>query len=119
MRNQLLRDSDVMSMAHSLELRVPLVDSVLFETLATIPAETRLQPGKRLLVQAVPEMPEWVMNQKKRGFLFPYQKWLGSEWGDAFAKVTQGSPVPTPNWYQKWSIFVLRHCEKQLGAVAL
>lgn len=109
MRNQLLRDSDVMSMAHGLELRVPFVDRVLLESVATIPASLRLQQGKRLLTQAVPEVPEWVVNQKKRGFLFPFEKWLGSEWGREFDEASMGSPVAVSTWYQKWSIFVLRH----------
>ena len=115
MRNQLLRDSDVMSMAHGVELRVPLVDRVLFEALAAIPACVRLQPGKRLFTQAVPEVPGWVVSQKKRGFLFPYQKWLSGEWGNAFEDCVQGSPVPMVTWYQKWSLFVLRQCLANLG----
>lgn len=115
MRNQLLRDSDVMSMAHGLELRVPFVDSVLVQKLARIPAATRLQPGKRLLTDAVPEVPEWVVNQKKRGFLFPYEKWLSREWGTAFADASKGAPVPVTTWYQKWVVFVLRHCMANLG----
>ncbi len=115
MRNQLLRDSDVMSMAHGLELRVPLVDSVLVQKLARIPAATRLQPGKRLLTDAVREVPEWVVNQKKRGFLFPYEKWLTRDWGSAFAEASKGAPVPVVTWYQKWVVFVLRHCMANLG----
>lgn len=115
MRNQLLRDSDVMSMAHGLELRVPFVDRVLFEAVAGIPAAIRLQHGKRLLANAAPEIPEWVMRQKKRGFLFPFQKWLGSEWGVAFGRATIGAPVPTPNWYQRWSLFALRKAIDSLG----
>lgn len=114
MRNQLLRDSDVMSMAHSLELRVPFVDSVLAAKVAQIPASQRLRPSKALLTDAVPEVPAWVVNQKKRGFLFPYQKWLGSEWGRAFDEATAGAPVSTSLWYQKWSVFVLRQSLKSL-----
>ena len=114
MRNQLLRDSDVMSMAHGLELRVPFVDRALLETVSRIPAAQRLQPGKRLLTQAVPEVPEWVVNQKKRGFLFPFEKWLGSEWGKEFDAAAQGSPVAVSTWYQQWSIFVLRHAIRRL-----
>lgn len=114
MRNQLLRDSDVMSMAHGLELRVPFVDRVLAERVAQIPAALRLRPNKSLLTDAVPEVPEWVVNQKKRGFLFPYQKWLGSEWGRAFDEAAAGAPVSTSLWYQKWSVFVLRQSLRTL-----
>lgn len=107
MRNQLLKDSDVMSMAHGLELRVPLVDRVFFETVARIPASLRLQPGKRLLVDAVPEIPAWIAGAPKRGFLFPYQKWLAAGWGAAFQEVAAKVPSPQPNWYQLWSVFML------------
>lgn len=115
MRNQLLRDSDVMSMAHSLELRVPFVDRVLVEKVTSIPAAQRFLPNKGLLTAAVPEVPEWVVNQKKRGFLFPYPKWLGGDWGQALAAASEGAPVPTPQWYQKWSLFMLRHSMERLG----
>ncbi|MEQ1933840.1 MAG: asparagine synthase (glutamine-hydrolyzing), partial [Fimbriimonadaceae bacterium] len=107
MRNQLLKDSDVMSMSHGLELRVPLVDRALFESAAAIPAGMRLQPGKRLLVKAVPELPAWITEAPKRGFLFPYQKWLDSEWGDAFKDVAGRLPGSKPGWYQLWSLFML------------
>ena len=108
MRNQLLRDSDVMSMAHGIELRLPLVDRVLFESVATIPAHIRLQHGKHLLTQAVPEIPSWVVHQKKRGFLFPYQQWLAGDWGRALDESAKGAPVPVITWYQRWSLFILR-----------
>lgn len=114
MRNQLLRDSDVMSMAHGLELRVPFVDRVLAERITEIPAAQRLRPNKAQLTDAVPEVPEWVVNQKKRGFLFPYQKWLGSEWGQAFDQASAGAPANVSLWYQKWSVFVLRQSLKSL-----
>lgn len=115
MRNQLLRDGDVMSMAHGLELRVPFVDRVLVEKVTSIPAAQRFLPNKGLLTAAVPEIPDWVVNQKKRGFLFPYPKWLGGDWGQALAIASEGAPVPTPQWYQKWSLFMLRHSMEKLG----
>ena len=107
MRHQLLKDSDVMSMAHSLELRVPLVDRKLFEAVASIPAAIRLQQGKRLLVDAVPELPAWVVNQKKKGFLFPYQQWAQSTWGSVFQETNARLPVRSPTWYQTWCAFML------------
>ena len=109
MRNQLLKDSDVMSMAHGLELRVPLVDAGLFDAVAAIPASLRLRQGKKLLLDAVPEIPEWIAQAPKRGFLFPYQRWLDSdEWKPSFAAALKGLPVAAPNWYQRWSVFVFR-----------
>lgn len=115
MRNQLLKDSDVMSMAHGLELRVPYVDRDLFETAAAIPASLRLQQGKKILLSAVPEVPEWVANQPKRGFLFPYQKWATSTWGSLFRETTATLPVVNPTWYQQWCVFVLAQWLEQRG----
>ncbi len=71
MRNQLLRDSDVMSMAWSLELRVPFVDSHFVEAIQRIPAQLRLAQGKQLLLDAIPEIPQWVRERPKQGFTFP------------------------------------------------
>jgi asparagine synthase (glutamine-hydrolysing) len=110
MLNQLLRDSDVMSMAHGLELRVPFIDSALFDVVSRVPADIRLRRGKQLLLDAVPEIPEWIRRRPKRGFLFPYEQWLAtSEWQAMFADALRGIPVPAATWYQRWAVFVLRH----------
>ena len=107
MRNQLLRDSDVMSMAHGLELRVPLVDRTLFERIAKVPASQRLRSGKLMLLDAVPEIPDWVRNQTKRGFVFPFEKWLGQQWGEAFSEASRKLPFSPPSWYMRWAVFML------------
>jgi asparagine synthase (glutamine-hydrolysing) len=109
MRNQLLRDSDVMSMAWGLELRVPFVDRELFDALAVIPAQDRLAAGKQLLIRSVPEIPDWIVRQPKRGFRFPFQQWAEQAWGPVFAEINSSSPIPCRTWYRTWSLFVLRH----------
>lgn len=116
MRNQLLRDSDVFSMAFSLELRVPFVDRQLVESAARIPAAERLRKGKQLLVNAVPEIPDWVVNRKKQGFVFPFANWMKDEWRTILAERNTLAGVPLASWYQKWSIFVL---EKWLAAMQI
>ena len=107
LRNQLLRDSDVASMAWGLELRVPLLDARLVEVLAGIPADLRLRTGKRLLLEAVPEVPQWVAGQPKRGFQLPFESWLAAEWAGTFARIEASSPVPLETWYRKWCLFML------------
>ncbi len=104
MRNQLLRDSDVFSMAHGLELRVPFVDVRLAETLRSLPPELRLRQGKKLLLEAVPEVPEWVKNQPKRGFRFPFQQWMEGQFGDLLVEACKKSPVPLNAWYRSWAV---------------
>jgi asparagine synthase (glutamine-hydrolysing) len=104
MRNQLLRDSDVFSMAHGVELRAPFVDARLFAALKDIPAAVRLRAGKKLLVDAVPEIPQWVRNQPKRGFRFPLQEWMQGEFGKMLAAAENISNVPLVTWFRKWAI---------------
>ncbi len=114
MRNQLLKDSDTMSMAHGLELRVPFVDSTLFDVISRVPAAIRLRPGKQMLLDAVPEVPAAIANARKRGFVFPFENWLQASWGQQFDAITRAMPSPNPTWYQRWCIFALeRWLERQ------
>ena len=112
MRNQLLRDTDVMSMACGIELRVPFLDSNLFATLARIPACVRLQPGKRLLARAVPEITERVAGRPKRGFMFPMQQWFEHDWAGEFGEAQQSAAAQLTQmdtWYRKWSVLAFEH----------
>ena len=76
MRNQLLRDADWAGMAHSLEIRVPLVDISLFRNL--LPLLSRAEsPTKRDMVQVVKKkLPQDVLTRAKTGFSIPTQEWL-------------------------------------------
>jgi asparagine synthase (glutamine-hydrolysing) len=71
LRNQLLRDLDWASMAHSLEVRVPFVDLPLLRRVAPI---ARAHPGKRLLGRAM-GLPEAVLVRSKTGFTTPVGAW--------------------------------------------
>ena len=79
LRNQLLRDMDWASMAHSLEVRVPLVDAHLLRKVA--PAlVTRRERGKQLLASAPrPPLPPEVRERRKTGFTLPIKEWLTQE----------------------------------------
>ena len=74
MRNVLLRDADTMSMAHSVELRVPFLDHQLVEyCLGTAAA----RPRKQLLLEATADLlPEEVYNRRKQGFELPMNSWM-------------------------------------------
>ncbi|MBS3029904.1 MAG: asparagine synthase (glutamine-hydrolyzing) [Dolichospermum sp. DET50] len=114
MRNQLLRDSDVMSMNWGLELRVPFVDKVLLETVAPIPSSIRLAQGKKLLTQAIIEVPDWVINRPKKGFSFPFESWMNSEFGDYFQNLNIPPNIPINSWYRRWSLAILKHWWEQI-----
>ena len=75
MKNQLLRDSDIMSMKHSLELRVPLTDHNLIDYSFTIPGKYKHE--KKILVDSMKSfLPEQVYMRKKQGFSFPFEEWI-------------------------------------------
>jgi asparagine synthase (glutamine-hydrolysing) len=79
MANVLLRDSDQMSMAHSLELRVPLVDSLLAAYLLSIPGEKKGFGRERKLwlrESFGALLPAEVFDRKKMGFTLPFAVWL-------------------------------------------
>jgi asparagine synthase (glutamine-hydrolysing) len=79
MRNQLLRDSDVFSMTHSLELRVPFVDHLLYGTvLPYLDGGFDKSFPKKMLVDAVGDLPNEVVHRPKQGFTFPFADWIRS-----------------------------------------
>jgi asparagine synthase (glutamine-hydrolysing) len=72
MRNQLLRDSDWASMAHSVEVRTPLVDAFLLRQLAPF----LLECGSGCKRSFGADLPAWLRNRKKRGFFVPMRQWM-------------------------------------------
>jgi asparagine synthase (glutamine-hydrolysing) len=78
LRNTLLRDADAMSMAHSLEVRVPLLDHLLVERAMRTPGALKLARGgnKPLLTAAVAGLPDAAVRRRKMGFSLPYDAWF-------------------------------------------
>jgi asparagine synthase (glutamine-hydrolysing) len=79
MANMLLRDTDAMSMAHSLEVRVPLLDHKLVEWVYALPGEMKSggHSAKSFFVEALGnDLPSEVANRTKMGFTLPFEKWL-------------------------------------------
>jgi asparagine synthase (glutamine-hydrolysing) len=107
MRNQLLRDTDWASMAHSLEVRVPLVDVELLRRLAPLLTKRKKWVSKRLLgnMPSVP-LPPRVMERAKTGFVTPVEEWLQRDY-----RVQRWRKVPafTLNncpWARRWAFEV-------------
>ncbi|PYU15883.1 MAG: hypothetical protein DMG29_05450 [Acidobacteria bacterium] len=136
--NTLLRDTDAVSMSHSLEVRVPLLDHRLVEFVAQLPESVKRRRGtpKALLVDALGKLlPAEVVHQPKRTFTFPWQRWLHGALG---AKVAAGladlAPALRPilnrnavqavwgdflagrtSWSRPWSLYVLNEwCRRHL-----
>jgi asparagine synthase (glutamine-hydrolysing) len=82
MADVLLRDSDVMSMAHSLELRVPYVDGPFIEWLWAQPARFKAGrgTGKSALADALRDvLPAEIRQRAKHGFTLPFAVWMRRE----------------------------------------
>lgn len=76
---RLLRDTDAMSMAHSLEVRVPLIDDNLIHYVMSLPDGWHKVIGwpKRLLVESMIDIiPDFVVNRPKQGFQLPMDVWM-------------------------------------------
>ena len=126
MHNQLLRDSDVFGMAHSLEIRVPLIDHTLAEALfQTAPAAIIGHTPKALLMDALPApLPRACTHRPKMGFAMPFDAWMSAPWKPEIeAKVAEVSSTilrsaPTRevwtdylegrlHWSRAWALLVL------------
>lgn len=81
MQNVLLRDTDQMSMAHALEVRVPFIDYTLVEYVLGIPDKYKgMITPKKLLVDSLGDLlPSEIVNRPKMGFTFPWKNWMKME----------------------------------------
>ncbi|MEJ7576946.1 MAG: asparagine synthase (glutamine-hydrolyzing) [Pyrinomonadaceae bacterium] len=128
--NTLLRDADVMSMAHALEVRVPFLDHLLLEKVLRVPGRMKLDAKmpKPLLVRLLPEpLPEEVVNGRKKGFTLPFAVWLrgrlrpvleealsnppsafeGIINADGVRRVWRSFLAGECSWTRPWALFIL------------
>ena len=138
MLNTLLRDSDFMSMAHGLEVRVPLLDHHLARKVLALPGPWKMNGiPKPLLVRAVGNtLPNQIVRRRKRGFTLPFEHWLRDELRagvEANLRKIPAGPLGmllndkgvrdvwknflrgATSWSRPWSLYVLqRWCELHL-----
>jgi asparagine synthase (glutamine-hydrolysing) len=87
---ELLMKQDQMSMAASIESRVPFLDHRLVEFAATLPADRKLSgfSTKRILREAVRDvLPREILDRPKMGFPVPFASWIRGSWGDVVRDV--------------------------------
>jgi asparagine synthase (glutamine-hydrolysing) len=134
--NTLLRDTDAMSMAHGLEVRVPLIDHHLVERLLSVPGAVKLSRAtpKWLLVEAVGDLPREVVERPKQGFELPFRNWLAGALRDEVESTLLDSPLTAllregaaegvwrgflagrTTWSRVWALYVLgRWADLNLG----
>jgi asparagine synthase (glutamine-hydrolysing) len=108
LRSQLLHDSDWASMAHSLELRTPLVDAALLHALRSVHTGFVGGAGKRMLGQSPKSpLPQEIIGRPKTGFGVPMTQWLaaatdGRNWESTPLLADRGTP-----WTRRWAKVVL------------
>ena len=79
MQNQLLKDTDCMSMWHSVEVRIPFLDKDLLQLVYSINPIIRYDKNqkKHLLIKAFEDiLPKEIWNRPKQGFTFPFDQWF-------------------------------------------
>ncbi len=138
MAQTLLRDIDSVSMAQSLEVRVPLLDTPLVEFVSSLPDVARRRPGmqKALLVEALSGiLPPQILSRPKRTFTLPWEQWLR---GPLRGRIEGSLAHPAPalaahlhrkgviavwneflggktSWSRPWSLYVLNEwCRRHL-----
>ncbi len=114
MQSQLLKDSDVQSMWHSIELRVPFLDIDLVKYVNSLPPEIKYKDGrhKPLLIDAFKDtIPAAIWDRPKKGFTFPFDQWFKN------VDVFNNEQIVTPkfakdfskgniNFSRVWSIYL-------------
>lgn len=103
LRNQLLRDADWASMAHGLEVRVPLVDHVLASKVAPHLVHRRVGEGKKMLAAApLRPVPAAVSSRCKTGFTTPIEAWI-EHLGDDCDGRKQLRAKTLRHWSRNWA----------------
>jgi asparagine synthase (glutamine-hydrolysing) len=106
MRNQLLRDTDWAGMAHSLEVRVPLVDVKLLSSLATIIARSAPRSKRLLANSPASSLPPKVIERPKTGFGTPIQSWLQRDGRIGGWRQVPSLAAANCAWAKRWAFQV-------------
>lgn len=93
---------DRASMAHSLEVREPLMDHPLLEWLATLPSDLKIrgQEGKYLFKKAMePKLPDDVLYRPKMGFAVPLARWFRGPLRQRVRDAVLGPRLAATGWF--------------------
>ena len=103
MRNQLLRDADWAGMAHSLEIRVPLVDRPLLEAIAPLTVAARGRRKAWLARAPRSPLPAEVTGRAKTGFGTPVPEWLQRDQRLQRYREIPALAAPRCPWARRWA----------------
>jgi asparagine synthase (glutamine-hydrolysing) len=143
MANTLLRDTDSMSMAHSLEVRVPFIDVEIVRLVLSLPGTWKQNGGRQkpLLQDALGDLlPPEIVSRPKMGFSLPFQDWIQSRLRDqietAFAADLEFDSIglkaagvrkiwtrflqapESVGWSRPWALYVLNRWCRRHGVIA-
>lgn len=101
----LMTKSDIAAMAHSLELRAPMLDHKFLEFVARIPSNLKLKDGtegKHIFKKAVePYLPKEVIYRKKMGFGVPIDHWFRNELKEMAYDTLLGPPATRRGYFRR------------------
>jgi asparagine synthase (glutamine-hydrolysing) len=131
MKNTLLRDCDVMSMAHGLEVRVPFLDVEFLRFVLSLPGSWKMdsrRPKPLLLDSLGGRIPEYIWRRRKMGFTLPFSHWMRGELGREISATLRDERLLTDcglmpeavgrlwadfesdstgrQWFRPWSLYV-------------
>ncbi|HXW05838.1 MAG TPA: asparagine synthase (glutamine-hydrolyzing) [Vicinamibacterales bacterium] len=112
----ILTKVDRMSMAHSIESRVPLLDNAVVEYAARLPADLKIRHGRRkhILKQVAAQLlPADILSRRKQGFGVPIGVWFRGGLGDLFADVLYSPRARQRGYFER--PFVDRLVREHLG----
>ena len=105
--DDLLVKADKITMANSIELRVPLLDHKILEFAGTLPENFKVRnfKTKRILKQAFTGIvPTEILNRKKTGFPIPYQEWMRNEHKDAIHDLLLSSGAMSREYFERKTV---------------
>jgi asparagine synthase (glutamine-hydrolysing) len=131
LQNMLLRDTDMMSMSHPLEVRVPFMDHKLVEYMFSMSTKLKKLSStpKALLVDSMnPSLPDSIVQRKKMGFTLPFELWMRGAMKSEMESVLLSNVMPLQDlvsqasvesiwkqflagkisWSRPWALYVLK-----------
>jgi len=119
--DDLLVKADKMTMANSVELRVPLLDHKVLEFAASLPADFKVrekETKKVLKATFARALPEEILKRKKAGFPVPYESWLSGELKKKVENVLLSKRCLSRGYFQKAGVSRLLEANSRDGKFA-
>jgi asparagine synthase (glutamine-hydrolysing) len=116
--DDLLLVADKMTMAESVELRVPFLDSELVDFVESLPSGYKLRRGRRKAVEKAalePLLPRKIIHRKERGFATPVEQWLRTSMGGFARELLLATDSHAMRLFERGAVesLIRRHNERE------